>query len=98
MKAKSKTAFRWHPLFIRWCLNIMLTSSKTYDIIRDSGFINLPSKRTLRDYTHWLTSKAGFQDEVDEDLRDEVNIVLGIGACAFPMAGCLADLVMADTS
>ena len=27
MKAKSKTAFRWHPLFIRWCLNIMLTSS-----------------------------------------------------------------------
>ena len=31
-KAK-KTGVRWHPLFIRWCLNIMLTSGKSYDIL-----------------------------------------------------------------
>lgn len=74
MKAKSKTAFRWHPLFIRWCLNIMLTSSTTYEIIRESGFITLPSKRTLRDYTHWFKSKVGFQDEVDGYLRNEANV------------------------
>ena len=74
MKAKSSKAYRWHPLFIRWCLNIMLTSSKTYDIIRESGFITLPSKRTLRDYTHWFKSNVGFQDEVDGFLMEEVKI------------------------
>lgn len=74
MKAKSKKGFRWHPLFIRWCLNIMLTSSKTYDIIKDSGFITLPSKRTLRDYTNWFKSRPGFQTEIDGYLRDEANV------------------------
>lgn len=74
MKAKSKNAFRWHPLFIRWCLNIMLTSSKTYEIIRESSFITLPSKRTLRDYTQWFRSKVGFQDEVDGYLLDEAKV------------------------
>ena len=73
MKAKSKTGRRWHPLFIRWCLNIALASSKTYNIIRDSGFITLPSKRTLRDYTNWFKSKTGFQVEVDKFLRDEAK-------------------------
>lgn len=74
MKARSSKAYRWHPLFIRWCLNIMLTSSKTYDIIRESGFITLPSKRTLRDYTHWFKSEVGFQDEVDGFLMEEAKV------------------------
>ena len=74
MKAKGKTGRRWHPLFIRWCLNIALASPKTYDIIQDSGFVTLPSKRTLRDYTHWFKSKPGFQVEVDKFLREEAKV------------------------
>ena len=72
-KAK-KNGIRWHPLFIRWCLNIMLTSSKTYDIIRESGFISLPSKRTLRDYTHWTKLKPGFSAELFNHLRKEAKV------------------------
>ena len=75
MKAKSKTGRRWHPLFIRWCLNIAaLASSKAYSMMQDSGFITLPSKRTLRDYTHWFKSKPGFQLEVDKYLREEAKV------------------------
>ena len=69
-----KCGRRWHPLFIRWCLNIALTSSKTYNIMRESGFIILPSKRTLRDYTHYFKSKPGFQWEVDAMLREESQV------------------------
>lgn len=74
MKVKGKTGRRWHPIFIRWCLNIALTSSKAYDMIRDSGFITLPSKRTLRDYTHFFKSEPGFQVEVDDFLRKEAKV------------------------
>ena len=42
----------------------MLTSSKTYDIIRETGFISLPSKRTLRDYTHWIRLKPDVSAEL----------------------------------
>ena len=72
-KAK-KNGVRWHPLFIRWCLNIMLTSSKTYEIIRESGFISLPSKRTLQDYTHWIKLQPGFNADIIEYLRIEANV------------------------
>jgi len=70
----AKTGVRWHPLFVRWCLNIMLTSGKTYDIIRDSGLISLPSRRTLRDYTHWMKLTPGFNAEVINHLRREANV------------------------
>lgn len=52
----------------------MLTSSKTYEIIRESGFILLPSKRTLQDYTHWIKLQPGFNADVFEYLRKEVNV------------------------
>ncbi|XP_065891694.1 uncharacterized protein [Dysidea avara] len=69
-----KNGVRWHPLFIRWCLNIMLTSGKTYDIIRESGFIRLPSRRTLRDYTNWMKLKSGFNAELLNYMREEFKI------------------------
>ena len=52
----------------------MLISSKTYDIIRESGFISLPSKRTLRDYTHWTRLKPGFFAELFNHLRKEAKV------------------------
>lgn len=52
----------------------MLTSSKTYEIIRDSGFIHLPSQRTLFDYTHWIKLKPGFNAEVFNYLKTEAKV------------------------
>ena len=64
---------RWHPVIIKWCLNLKLMSGAAYHAMRSSGFIKLPSERTLRDYTHYFTSKTGFQDEVNQQLISEVN-------------------------
>ena len=52
----------------------MLTSGKTYDIIRESGFIQLPSRRTLRDYTNWMKLKSGFSAELLNYMREEFKI------------------------
>ena len=59
---------------IKWCLNIKLRSSAAYEAIRDSGFISLPSSRTLRDYTHHMKSSTGFLPEVTEQLLKDVKM------------------------
>ena len=41
--------------------------------MRTSGFLTLPSERTLRDYTHYFTSKGGFQNEVNQQLMSEID-------------------------
>ena len=74
LKARSKQdsrAMRWHPMMIRWCLNMKLLSPCAYTALRSSRLLKLPSERTLRDYTHWVKAKPGFQSEVDSQLKDE---------------------------
>ena len=61
---------RWHPMFVRWCLNLSRVSPKAYGILRES----LPTRRTLNDYTHWVTAKPGFQYEIDELLIREAKV------------------------
>lgn len=65
---------RWHPMMIKWCLNLKLLSSSAYHSLRTSGFIKLPSERTLRDYTRYFKSKTGFQPEVDRMLVEEASL------------------------
>ena len=75
-KAASLTDARqikWHPIIIKWCLNFKLISGAAYHAVRASNFIKLPSERTLRDYTNHFENKAGFQDEIDQQLCDEVE-------------------------
>ena len=76
-KTRDARQMRWHPCMIRWCLNLKLLSSAAYHSLRTSGFLKLPSERTLRDYTHFIKSKAGFSSELDQLLADEsqVNIL-----------------------
>ena len=45
-----------------------------YHSLHTSGFMKLPSERTLRDYTHFIKSKLGFQDEVDLMLAQEAKL------------------------
>ena len=76
---KDKRPMRWHPMFIRWCLYLRHVSSRAYDVLRRSGYIVLPSQRTLRDYTHYASAKIGFCDEVDRLL----GCVLSMSAVDF---------------
>ena len=71
---KDARQMRWHPTMIKWCLNLKLLSSAAYHSLRSSGFLKLPSERTLRDYTHYFKSKPGFQVEVEQMLMKEVGI------------------------
>ena len=63
---------RWHPCVIKWCLNLKLLSTSAYHAMRSSGFITLPSERTLRDYTNYIHEKPGsFQPDIFEMLQNE---------------------------
>ena len=64
MKLKRKEGMCWHPLFIRWCMNLSCVSPKAYEVMKESG-IQMPSRRTFNDYTHWVSAKPGFNHEVD---------------------------------
>ncbi|CAG2225139.1 unnamed protein product [Mytilus edulis] len=48
-------------------------SAKAYDAMRDSGFIQLPSARTLFDYSHYTKSALGFQPDVTKMLHEEAK-------------------------
>ena len=52
----------------------MLSSPKTYNIIRESEFILLPSQRTLKDYTNWFSPKTGFQNECFKQLYEDYKV------------------------
>lgn len=42
--------------------------------MKDTGFIRLPSERTLRDYTHVFVARSGIQPEVNEQLAKEAKL------------------------
>ena len=70
---KSPKGMRWHPAMIRWCLYLHHKSSGCYSTLRDSGVIQLPSERTLRDYRHSSPSTAGFSKATDLDLLEAIE-------------------------
>lgn len=49
------------PTMIKWCIYLHHLSSSTYNTLRNSRCLRPPSDRTLRDYTHCISSKAGSQ-------------------------------------
>ena len=59
---------RWHPLVLRFALNLKYMSSSAYRAVRQSGIISLPSQRTLADYTHWTSPHSGLQVEYVDKL------------------------------
>ena len=72
--AKNPCQVRWHPVMIKWCLNLKLLSGCAYHALRTSGFMELPSEQTLRDYVRYFSNKPGFQPEVLGQLFKEVNL------------------------
>lgn len=65
---------RWHPLMIKWCIYLRHQSNKAYETLRDSGCIQLPSQRTLRDYSNCIKARAGFSADVDRQLMQAANL------------------------
>ena len=70
----SSTGKRWHPSMIKWCLYLRHQSSHAYEMLRKSGCIQLPSQRTLRDYTHHTSSTAGFSVDIDIQLIEDAGL------------------------
>ncbi len=71
---RSPKGMRWHPLMIKWCIYLRHLSSKSYETLRESGCVSLPSQRTLRDYTNCVRASSGFSHEVDKQLMQAANI------------------------
>ena len=71
---KGKQGRRWHPLILRWALNLKMRSSGAYHDMQSAGFITLPSERTLRDYTHFFRESSGFQVQVNDLLAKEASV------------------------
>ena len=65
---------KWHPAIIKWCLHLKFLSSGAYHAMRSSGLFVLPSKCTLRDYTHFVKGRAGFCPELNAQLVEEARI------------------------
>ena len=65
---------RWHPIMVKWALNLKMLSSSPYHASRTSGFMLLPRKRTLRDYVHFYPWKPGFSSGVNDHLIREAKI------------------------
>ena len=74
LRVQDKRQIRWHPMMIRWCLSLKLISSASYHALRSSNLLILPSERTLRDYTHHVKAKPGFQPEIDEQLCRDAKL------------------------
>ena len=70
---KDKRQMRWHPLLNHFALNIKYSSASAYRAIKDSEIISLPSERTLRDYTHWVSTEAGPQVQVIKHIKKTIN-------------------------
>nr|XP_006814529.1 PREDICTED: uncharacterized protein LOC102801316 [Saccoglossus kowalevskii] len=64
---------RWHPTIIRWCLFLRFKSSTAYEALKNSGFVKLPSQRTLRDYSNYIKPEPGINHHVLKELVSEVN-------------------------
>ena len=69
MKTGGKNV-RYHPMLIRYCLSLAAKSKSTYEELRNSGILVLPSTRTLRDYKNFIKPKTGFSQQVIRDLQE----------------------------
>lgn len=68
---KGKSGMRWHPLLIRLALQVHMVSPAAYDALCGTGIIQLPSRRTLFDYSHHSKSEEGISiAAITEILKD----------------------------
>jgi hypothetical protein len=54
-------------------LKTQISNHIPYSTLRDIGFVNLPSTRTLYDYSHCVKSGTGFRAEITNQLITEIH-------------------------
>ena len=82
---KDKRQMKWHPVVIRFALNLRYMYTSAYQAVCQSGFINLPSERTLSDYTHWTSAHSGVQLEFIEHFKSILEDEVSSPQCALSM-------------
>ncbi|KAK3929585.1 DNA transposase [Frankliniella fusca] len=73
IECKKKTSMRWHPTLIRLALSLYLKAPGAYKDLQESGFIALPSARTLFDYSHVTKIEPGVDSHVLDILVKQVK-------------------------
>lgn len=73
-KKQGPNRYRWHPMIVKWCLNMRLISGASYHAMRTSGFISLPSERTLRDYTNYIKATPGLHFDVLKQMKEQSKV------------------------
>ena len=63
-KYRSQSSIRYHPMIIRFALSLAIKSGSTYDELRKSGIMVLPTRRTLRRYKNAIRPETGFNPEI----------------------------------
>ena len=76
IQASCSSSVKYHPMFIKYCLNLAAKSSSAYSDLRydsktGNGILVLPSLRTLRDYIH---PNRGFNPAVINNLAKKLQI------------------------
>ena len=69
---------KYHPMIIRFCLSLASKYASTYDELRDSKILTLPSRRTLRDYKNAIRPKEGFNPEIIAELIETASRSTGV--------------------
>ena len=69
---------RYHPMIIRFCISLAAKSGSTYDELRDSNIVVLPSRRTLQDYQNAIKPNVGFNPPVIAELNRLTSTHKGI--------------------
>ena len=69
----SKTGIRYHPMIIRYCLNLVAKSPSAYEEIpydekHGTGFLILPSQWRLRDYCNYIKPERGYLIKIINEL------------------------------
>ena len=76
---RNPKGMQWHPAIIRLCIALSAKSSSAYELLQTSGFLSLPTQRTLRQlYTQFTKNTTGFNkdfiDRICTDLKLDTMI------------------------
>ena len=76
--SSSKTGIRYHPMIIRYALNLAAKSPSAYEEIRydenqGTGILILPSQRRLRDYKIYIKPERGFNKNIIAELQSKTQ-------------------------
>ena len=67
---------RWHPLIIRWCLSIYLTSPAAYRHTSNkrNKFLVFPHINTLKKYISFTDPSTGFNEDILQRLVEKADL------------------------